>query len=136
MISGKAKNIKNTFDKLLENNHDIKGIILLSYEGLVMVSTLATGNLEDTISAMAAGINTFIPRFLKEIQWSSFSNTLITGSKSLEKSKVEEYILIKEIKKIGLIVVITRSNVDWEKIHSHVNYAIATIGALDENPPL
>ena len=130
MISGKAIDIKNLLDKLKAYNPDIKEVILLSYEGLVLVSTLDSGVQEDTISAMAAGINSSILRFLKALKWHAFSDILITSSKDHEKEELKEYILINDIKNAGLLVVLTKSNVDWERIHSHVNYAISTISTM------
>lgn len=127
LISGKAKNIKQVFDRLLANNLDIKGVILLSYEGLVMVSSLETGALEESISAMTAGINFSISRYLKGFQWNSFSDIVITGSKDDKKTKIKEHIVVKDIKDNGLLVVLTKPNVDWEKLYSHVNYIVSTI---------
>ena len=130
MISGKAIDIKNLLDKLKADNPDIKEVILLSYDGLVMVSTLESGVQEDTISAMAAGINSSILRFLKALKWHAFSDILITSSKDHIKDELKEYILIKDIKGVGLLVVLTKSDVDWKRIHSHVGYAISTISAM------
>jgi predicted regulator of Ras-like GTPase activity (Roadblock/LC7/MglB family) len=130
MISGKAIDIKNLLDKVKGDNPDIKEVILLSYEGLVMVSTLESGVQEDTISAMAAGINSSILRFLKALKWHAFSDILITSSKDHKKDELKEYILIKDIKNAGLLVVLTKSDVDWKRLHSHVGYAISTISAM------
>lgn len=132
MITGKAKEIKKIFETALNNNQDIKSLFLLSYDGLTLVSTHETDLVEDTISALAAAINDSVPRFIKNLKWTSFSNILITGTKDMDKKRVEEYILIKDISETGLLTVLLYSHVDWIKIHSYINYIISSINTLEE----
>jgi len=126
LISGKSKKISQLFDKILETDSDIKGMILLSYEGLVMVSTFETGIKEEAVSAMTAGVSASVTRFLKGMEWNDLSNIMLTCSK--------EYILIRNIEGVGLFATLTKSNVNWEKICSHINYAVSTIDLLNKLP--
>ena len=122
MISGKSKKISQLFDKILEADSDIKGMILLSNEGLVMVSTFKTGIKEEAVAAMTAGLSASVTRFLKGMEWNDLSNIILTCSK--------EYILIKNIDGVGLLATLTKSNVNWETICSHINYAVSIIDFL------
>ena len=132
MITGKAREIRNIFETVLKNNQDIKSLFLLSYDGLTMVSTHETDLVEDTISALAAAINASVPRFTRNLRWTSFSNILITGTKDIDKKRVEEYILIKDISGTGLLTVLLYSHVNWIKVHSYINYIISSIHTLEE----
>ncbi len=125
MISGKSEIIEQIFNKLLESNPDIKGFILVSYEGLVMVSSFKTGTVDETIAAMTAGIDSLMARFLQDLKWDYYTNIVLFSP--------EEYFLIKNIEGIGLLVTITKSDIIWKKIASHVSYAISKIKSLDES---
>lgn len=131
MITGKAREIEQLFDTVLHNSPDMKSLVLLSYEGLTMVSTYEAGHGEDVLSALAASINDSVPRFLKELQWTSFSDILITGTKDSDKKRVEEYILIKDISGVGLLAALLYSPINWIKVHSHINYIIYSITTMD-----
>jgi predicted regulator of Ras-like GTPase activity (Roadblock/LC7/MglB family) len=132
LITGRAREIRNIFDTVLNNNQDIKSLFLLSYDGLTMVSTHETDLIEDTIAALAANINASVPRFLQNLKWTSFSDIVITGTKDMDKKRVEEYILIKDISDTGLLAALLYSHVDWIKVHSYINYVTYSIHTLEE----
>ena len=131
VITGKAREVEQLFESLLRNNTDIKSLVLLSYEGLTMVSTQETGHSNDVLSALAASINDSVPRFVKELKWTSFSDILITGTKDVDKKRVEEYILIKNISGVGLLAALLHSPVNWIKVRSHADYIVYSIKAMD-----
>ncbi len=126
LIAGKAKKIKKDFYRILSNNPDVEAIILLSYEGLVIVSTINTGKreTEDVISAIASGINYSIRHFLKEIKWRPFSRIIIEGS--------NKDILVKDIKRVALLVMLTKSGVDRIKIKESLDKAVSMVESLNE----
>ena len=128
MISGRAKEIKEIFDQLLADNSDIKGYILLSDDGLVLVSTLDTGNMEETLAAMAARVKASLSPYLKVIEWSHLSGMVLTGSKTADGSKtIKQHIMFKDVENVGTLVTMVNEGVDWIKLHSYVNFVISTI---------
>jgi len=122
MIS-KPRKLKELFEKAVQSNTDIKGLILSSEEGLVMISTFEVGIKEDTISAMVSSINSSIKHYFKSLDWDTFSNIIITCEK--------EYIVIKSIEGIGLLAILTNSDINWQKLNSNADYLISIISSLE-----
>jgi len=118
-ISGQARKIYQELEQLVAGNPDLEALILISYEGLVMVSTMEIVQTEDVISAMASGINSFIIRFLEELKWDPFSTISISGTK--------KDIIIKDVRTTGLLVALTKPNVDRSVLNSKLDWAVNRI---------
>lgn len=126
MISGRAKQIRQIFNTELTRNTEIEGIILLSYEGLLMESEMKKKYSHDVISAMMSGIHYLATRFLKDhLHWKPYSSILIAGSDS--------DILLKDVNGIGLLVVLieTAPSIDRFHINSNVNRIVAMLKDLN-----
>ena len=134
MISGRAKEIKRVFDQLLADNSDIVGYILLSDDGLVLVSTLETGNMEETMAAMAARVKASLSPYLEVIEWSQLSGMVLTGSKASDGKSVKQHIMFKDVENVGTLITLVNEGVDWIKLHSYVNFVISTIIHPDDCP--
>ena len=127
MISGRSKEIKQLFTRLMTANPDIMGYILLSDDGLVLVSTLETGNTEETLAAMAARVKASLSPYLSTIEWSAVSGMVFTGNRVTDGAPKKQHIIFKDVANVGTLVTIVNEGVDWIKLHSNVNYAISTI---------
>ncbi|MCP4110591.1 MAG: hypothetical protein GY749_34555 [Desulfobacteraceae bacterium] len=127
-ISEKFITIKQEFDRILKDSPDIKGIILLSDEGLVVVSTFDTGDIEEPLSAMTIGIKSCTERFLNDLGWSFFSAFAITGA--------DETIWVIDIGKVGLLVLLTEKDVKNKRkvmrnsIPDHINNLASKVRSL------
>jgi predicted regulator of Ras-like GTPase activity (Roadblock/LC7/MglB family) len=103
---------------------NIEEIILLSYSGLMMVSTKPRTQENDRISALAASVKEFVSNSIKEIDWKPFKNILIAGS--------DQDVLISDIKGIGILAVIAKTGVEWLKFNSYVDYLTSEIFAMTD----
>ena len=127
MISGRAKEIKGLFDNLKSGNPDIIGCVLLSEDGLVLVSTFDTGKTEETIAAMAARVKSSLSSYLTAIEWSDLSGIVLTGNKMAKGASVKQHLLFKDVTNVGTLVTLVNEGVDWIKLQSNVNFAVSTI---------
>jgi predicted regulator of Ras-like GTPase activity (Roadblock/LC7/MglB family) len=132
MISGKATEIQEVFDSLITYNSDIRGCILLADDGLVLVSTFATGIREETIAALSVGVKSYLNRYLEAIGWKDFSNIVITGQTDDSTTATKEHIFIKNIDGIGILAVLINAGVDWIKLKAGVNHVTAQISDLNQ----
>ena len=126
MSKYKDDRIRADFEKLKSTSPDIEEIILLSYDGLVLVSTVVEKNIdtEEAVAASASEINASIVRLLESLKWKPYQKILLQGS--------DNDILVKDIKDFGLLVVIAKGGVDMINIDAQANWAAGMIETLNE----
>lgn len=126
MSKFKDDQIRTDFDKLKSTSPDIEEIILLSYDGLVIVSTVKekNTNTEEVVAASTSEINSSIVRLLESLKWKPFQKIMIQGS--------DNDILVKDIKDFGLLVVLAKGGVDMINIDAQANWAAGMIKTLNE----
>lgn len=124
MIAGKALNIKQVFDKILARNSDVNELILLSYSGLPMVSTMQAGSFESEISAMTAGIMDLSQRSIRAMKWNDLQSVILTSSKG--------YIVARDIREVGLLVAVTRTGVEWPRLQAHIDWLVTVITSFNK----
>lgn len=124
MLAGKDSELKTIVSKLRNSLDSIQSVMLLSYDGLAIVSTLDSGKLKERISALAAGIDSLAEQFLEDAEGGHFSNVFITGPQS--------YIILRDVGGMAILAVMTKVNVDWVVLQSRINWALSAICALTE----
>ena len=114
MISINSEKIKVVFDKIKENNQDIVDIVLASYDGLSMVSTIKSVSMDEAISVMSAEYISLFDRYKNEIEWETFFSMTIEGLKN--------HLFLKNIENLGILALVTNDNPDTKVINSNIDY--------------
>ena len=126
-MSINSKKVQVVFDKIKENNQDILDIVLTSYDGLSMVSTINSETKDEAMSVMSAEFRTIFEKYRKVIGWKNFSNMSIQGNNG--------YIIMKHINDLGILVIITNKTSDIKTIKSNISYitnSLLSAGIEDE----
>jgi predicted regulator of Ras-like GTPase activity (Roadblock/LC7/MglB family) len=109
----KAAELNKTIKDLSEGIPGIEAIVLETYEGLVLASTLPTSAEEEIIAAISSAAQSVINRAVKELKKGDVQNTLVLSSTGqIYLTDIEGKALLTVIAKrdsnLGLISVMSR----------------------------
>ncbi|MFX0019785.1 MAG: roadblock/LC7 domain-containing protein [Promethearchaeota archaeon] len=107
------ENVEKFLFSLQNTNSAIKGVILLSVEGLPIASTLPRGINKSQLSALSATILAVGKRGNNEMDNGEFNYLHIKGSKG--------GVLVFQLSKFEVVVILTTENVKLETLLKSVN---------------
>ena len=113
LFSIKPEIIKEFFVKVKKDNNNNIDIILSSYDGLSMISTIEESPMDEAISVMSSELFLSFDRFKKDIQMNTMSYMTIEGD--------NRKISLKNIENIGILSFITDRTINICNILKHIN---------------
>jgi len=98
----KVEKLTNIISELHKSISGVDAVVLETYEGLVLASTLPTSLEEEIIAAVSSNIQSVVNRAVREIKHGKNQNTLIVNS--------DGQIILTDIDGKALLTVIAKRN--------------------------
>ena len=116
LLSGKARNIEQLLYDLFGEIPHVEGAVLLSPDGLPMVSTLQNNHLDEELSALVGAVTSITDRSRSYLGWHSVEHQMI--------SSTQHHILFKDVAGEAFLALIAKPGVDWSNLLHQLNWAI------------
>ena len=123
-LSGKARNIEQLLHNIFDPIEHIEGAVLLSYEGLPMVSTLQAEGVDVELSALVGGVSSITDRSRAYLGWDVVEHQMISSS--------SHHILFKDVGGEAFLALVVRPGIDWTVLLHNLNWAIYSILSLED----
>jgi len=109
----KAEALKKSVQEICNSIHDVESVVLETYDGLVLASSLPTGPEEEIIAAVSTATQAAVNRAVKELKQGDIQNTVVlstSGQMILTDigGKALLAVIAKRDANLGLISVMSR----------------------------
>lgn len=121
-FAGKAGEIRGVLNQLINSMPGLRAAVLVSSQGLAMVSTLDTGDEEATISAAVPVLVDQVRAVLEDLKFGHMVSLVLAGKYG--------YIVARDVLGIMIFAVLAQPGLDWVRFQSRVNWAISELESL------